>query len=66
LARSWAFAFGADFFGLSRTSGFVTNSAAARKRITRSEGWAPTDSQCIARSESMVTRWGWSFSSIGL
>ena len=40
--------------------------AASRKRRTRSDGWAPTDSQCEMRSPSSFTRSGESFASSGL
>ena len=40
--------------------------AASRKRRTRSDGWAPTLSQCEMRSASSFTRSGESFASRGL
>ena len=53
------------FFGLLR-AGRSLMPAASRKRRTRSDGWAPTDSQCEMRSASSFTRSGESLASSGL
>ena len=64
-ARSLAFSPGSPFFGLLRAARSRTP-AASRKRRTRSDGWAPTLSQCWMRSASSLTRSGESFASSGL
>ena len=63
--RSLAFSPGSAFFGLLR-AGRSLMPAASRKRSTRSDGWAPTLSQCEMRSASSFTRSGESFASSGL
>ena len=63
--RSLAFSPGSAFFGLLRAARSLMP-AASRKRSTRSDGWAPTDSQCEMRSASSFTRSGESFASSGL
>src|SRR5690348_6604956 len=64
-ARSLAFSPGSAFFGLFRAAR-SRMPAASRKRSTRSDGCAPTASQCWIRSVSSLTRSGESFASSGL
>ena len=63
--RSLAFSPGSAFFGLLRAAR-SRMPAASRKRRTRSDGCAPTASQCEMRSASSFTRSGKSFASKGL
>src|SRR6185437_1689380 len=63
--RSLAFSPGSAFFGLLR-AGRSRIPAASRNRSTRSEGCAPTLSQCWIRSASSFTRSGESLASSGL
>src|SRR5262249_47419867 len=64
-SRSRRFLRGLALVGLLRASR-LARPAASRKRSTRSVGWAPTDSQCLARSTLSLTRSAWSLGSSGL
>src|SRR5262245_53757277 len=64
-SRSWRFFRGLAFCGLLLVVR-LARPALSRKRITRSVGCAPTESQCLARSTSSFTRSAWSFGSSGL